>query len=90
MVGVKLWVARKATAAELDPVIARATELKAPILQHTWFKAGGNLPGDMRLTFLVCVAAMALLFTTLWKLELTNKHTAEQLRRLRRRLEAQV
>jgi heme exporter protein C len=52
-------------------------------------ETGGNMPGDMRLTFLVCVAAMALLFTTLWKLELTNKHAAEQLKRLRRRLEAQ-
>ena len=29
--------------------------------------------------------AMAFLFTTLWKLELTNKHTSEQLKRLRRR-----
>jgi heme exporter protein C len=53
-------------------------------------ETGGNMPGDMRLTFLVCVVAMALLFTTLWKLELTNKHTSEQLKRLRRRLEAQV
>jgi heme exporter protein C len=53
-------------------------------------ETGGDMPGDMRLTFFVCIAAMALLFTTLWKLELTNKHTAEQLRRLRRRLEAQA
>lgn len=53
-------------------------------------ETGGNMPGDMRLTFLVCLVAMALLFTTLWKLELTSKHTSEQLKRLRRRLEAQV
>jgi heme exporter protein C len=53
-------------------------------------ETGGDMPGEMRLTFLVCVAAMALLFTTLWKLELTSKHAAEQLRRLRRRLEAQT
>jgi heme exporter protein C len=53
-------------------------------------ETGGDMPGDMRLTFLVCIVAMALLFTTLWKLELTNKHTSEQLKRLRRRLEAQV
>jgi len=46
MVGVKLWVARRCQAAELDPIVARATELKAPVLQHTWFKAGGNLPGE--------------------------------------------
>ena len=53
-------------------------------------ETGGDMPGDMRLTFFVCIAAVALLFTTLWKLELTNKHTAQQLKRLRRRLEAQV
>ena len=33
-------------------------------------QTGGSLPGEMRLTFLVCIAAMALLFVTLWKLEL--------------------
>jgi heme exporter protein C len=53
-------------------------------------ETGGNMPGDMRFTFFVCIAAMALLFTTLWKLELTNKHTAQQIKRLRRRLEAQA
>jgi heme exporter protein C len=50
-------------------------------------ETGGNLPGEMRLTFIVSLVAMALLFTTLWKLELTSKHASEQLRRLRRRLE---
>jgi heme exporter protein C len=51
-------------------------------------ETGGNLPGDMRLTFLVCIVAMVLLFVTLWKLELTAKHASMQLKRLRRRLEA--
>jgi uncharacterized protein len=46
MVGVKLWVAQRCNAAELDPIVARATELKAPILQHTWLKITGNLPGE--------------------------------------------
>jgi predicted TIM-barrel fold metal-dependent hydrolase len=46
MVGVKLWVARRAADADLDPIVARAAELKAPILQHSWFKATGNLPGE--------------------------------------------
>jgi heme exporter protein C len=50
-------------------------------------QTGGDLPGDMRLTFLVSLAAMVLLFVTLWKLELTSKHAALQLKRLRRRLE---
>src|SRR4030095_5621646 len=43
----------------------------------------GDLPGEMRLTFLVSLAAVALLFVTLWKLELTAKHASAQLKRLR-------
>ena len=50
-------------------------------------QTGGSLPGDMRLTFLVCIAAVALLFVTLWKLELTAKNASMQLKRLRRQLE---
>ena len=46
MVGVKLWVARRCTAPELDPWVRRAVELKAVILQHTYVKATGNLPGE--------------------------------------------
>lgn len=46
MVGVKLWVAQKCNAPELDPIIELAAELKAVIFQHTWLKVGGNLPGE--------------------------------------------
>jgi predicted TIM-barrel fold metal-dependent hydrolase len=46
MVGVKLWVARHANGPELDPIIERATELKAVIFQHTWIKITGNLSGE--------------------------------------------
>jgi len=46
MVGVKLWVARRCNAPELDPIVRRATALKAVILQHTYIKATGNLPGE--------------------------------------------
>ena len=53
-------------------------------------QTGGSLPGDMRLTFLVSLVAMALLFVTLWKLELTAKHASLQLKRLKRRLDARV
>src|ERR687894_1515694 len=49
-------------------------------------QTGGSLPGEMRLTFLVCLVAMTLLFVTLWKLELTSKNAAMNLKRLRRRL----
>ena len=48
-------------------------------------QTGGDLPGEMRLTFLVALAAMTLLFVTLWKFELTAKHASMQLRKLRRR-----
>jgi heme exporter protein C len=47
---------------------------------------GGNLPGPMRLTFLVSLAGITLLFATLWKCELTAKSTRMQLRALRRRV----
>jgi len=50
-------------------------------------QTGGSMPGEMRLTFLVSLLAMALLFVTLWKLELTSKRAAAQLKRLRSRLE---
>ena len=46
MVGVKLWVAERCNAPELDPIIERATALKAIVFQHTWLKITGNLPGE--------------------------------------------
>jgi heme exporter protein C len=47
---------------------------------------GGNLPGSMRLTFLVSFAGIALLYTTLWKYEMAAKNARMQLRGLRRAL----
>ena len=47
---------------------------------------GGSMPGAMRLTFMVSVLAMAVLFVTLWKYELTSKQASMQLRKLKRRL----
>jgi uncharacterized protein len=46
MVGVKLWVARHCNTPELDPIVRRAAELKAVVLQHTYLKMTGNLPGE--------------------------------------------
>jgi heme exporter protein C len=48
-------------------------------------QTGGDLPGEMRLTFLVALAGMVLLFVTLWKLELTAKNASMQLKKLRNR-----
>jgi heme exporter protein C len=47
---------------------------------------GGRLPGAMQLTFAVSLLAIALLYVTLWKYELTAKSTRMQLRSLRRAL----
>ena len=46
MVGIKLWVARRCSEPELNPIVEAAAALKAVIYQHTWIKTGGNLPGE--------------------------------------------
>ena len=48
--------------------------------------SGGSMPGAMRVTFLLSMLAMAVLFVTLCKYELASKHATFQLRALRRRL----
>jgi heme exporter protein C len=48
-------------------------------------QTGGSMPGEMRLTFLVALLGMALLFATLWKLELTAKNASMRLKKLRNR-----
>ena len=45
--------------------------------------SGGNLPGSMRLTFLISLLGIALLYTTLWKYEMAAKNARIQLRGLR-------
>jgi heme exporter protein C len=48
--------------------------------------AGGNLPGPMRLTFVIAIVGMGLLYVTLWKYEMAAKATRMQVRALRRAL----
>jgi heme exporter protein C len=50
------------------------------------FSSASNLPASMSFTLLVSILAIALLFATLCKYELTAKHTRSQVRALRRRL----
>ncbi|HWV24284.1 MAG TPA: amidohydrolase family protein [Thermomicrobiales bacterium] len=38
-VGIKLWIAVKATDARLDPIMLKAAELGVPVLHHAWYKA---------------------------------------------------
>jgi len=45
---------------------------------------GGHLPGAMRLTFLISLLGIALLYTTLWKYEMAAKNARMQTRALRR------
>jgi heme exporter protein C len=47
---------------------------------------GGDMPGEMRLTFLVALVGMVLLFVTLYRFELATKHTRIRLAQMRRRL----
>jgi predicted TIM-barrel fold metal-dependent hydrolase len=57
MVGIKLWVAKKCSAPELDPIIDRAAALKAAIFQHTWLKTDGStFPGESSPADLVALA----------------------------------
>ncbi|MGI5816653.1 MAG: amidohydrolase family protein [Armatimonadota bacterium] len=45
-VGIKMWVAMCCDHPNVDAVCERAAELDAPVLQHTFFRTGGNLPGE--------------------------------------------
>ena len=46
MVGVKLWVGRRCSTEDIDPLISRCGELNALVFQHTYLKITGNLPGE--------------------------------------------
>ena len=48
--------------------------------------ADGGLPAKMQLPFYMSLLGMALLYVTLWRYEMTSKHTSSQLRSLRRKL----
>lgn len=57
MVGIKLWVAQRASADELDAIIAKAAQHQAVIFQHTWFKQNGTqLAGESTPLDLVALA----------------------------------
>jgi heme exporter protein C len=77
------------TAGAFVPLNFIAVRLATPLVHPRVFtRVGGDLPGSMRLTWLVSLVAISLLFVTLCKLELTSKGARDNLRRLRRRLEA--
>ncbi|MES2461325.1 MAG: amidohydrolase family protein [Armatimonadota bacterium] len=46
MIGIKLWIARNASDASLEAIVAAAERLEVPILQHAFYKTTGNLPDE--------------------------------------------
>jgi heme exporter protein C len=78
------------TAGAFVPLNFMAVRLASAYVHPRVLGSTSNLPGPMALTFLVSLAAMALLFATLCKFELTAKHTRAQLRALRRRLLGEI
>jgi predicted TIM-barrel fold metal-dependent hydrolase len=56
MRGIKLWVCRKCSDPAADKIAEKATELGVPILQHTWIKITGNMPGESEPKDLVALA----------------------------------
>jgi len=71
------------------PLNFLAVRLAQPLTHPRVLSAtGGNMPGSMRLAFLAALVAVALVYVTLWRLEIASKQAAIEIRRLRRRLEA--
>jgi heme exporter protein C len=74
------------TAGAFVPLNYIAVNLSTAYVHPRVFSNTSNLPAPMAFTFLVALVAMALLFATLCKYELTAKHTRAQVRALRRAL----
>jgi heme exporter protein C len=79
------------TAGAFVPVNFIAVRLSESLVHPRVLSAtGGSMPGEMRLTFLVALLGVGLLYATLFKLELTAKHARYQIKSLRRMLEGEV
>jgi heme exporter protein C len=74
------------TAGAFVPLNFIAVRMSTAYVHPRVLGATSNLPGPMALTFVVSIAGIALLYTTLFRYELTAKHARAQLRALRRRL----
>src|SRR5438876_8169271 len=74
------------TAGAFVPMNFIAVRLASSYVHPRVLGTTSNLPPSMALTFAVSLIAMALLYATLCKYELTAKHTRAQLRALRRRV----
>jgi heme exporter protein C len=73
------------------PVNFIAVRLAQPLTHPRVLSAtGGAMPGAMRLTFLASLAAMVLVFLSLFRLEAARKAVALEVRRLRRERHARA
>src|SRR3954447_5869601 len=79
------------TAGAFVPLNFLAVRLAAPLVHPRVFAtANGGLPNSMLLTFVVCLAGMALLWVTLVRFELAAKSASASLSRLRRALDGET
>jgi heme exporter protein C len=78
------------TAGAFVPLNFIAVRMSTAFLHPRVLGSTSNLPGPMALTFLISLLAIALLYATLCKYELTAKHTRAQVRALRRRLSGET
>jgi heme exporter protein C len=76
------------TAGAFVPLNFLAVRLAEPLIHPRTFSSTGGLPGEMLFAFLICLAGMGLLWTTLVWFELDAKTAAGNLSRIRRALEA--
>jgi heme exporter protein C len=76
------------TAGAFVPLNFLAVRLAQPLIHPRTFSSAGGLPAEMLLAFIVCLAGMALLWTTLVWFELDAKTASANLGRIRRALEA--
>ena len=78
------------TAGAFVPINFAAVRLAENLVHPRVLNAtAGSMPGEMRLTFLVSLLGISLLYLTLVKLELTSKHARARLKRLRTLLESE-
>jgi heme exporter protein C len=78
------------TAGAFVPLNFLAVRLAEPLIHPRTFSSAGGLPGSMLLTFVVCLAGMALLWLSLVRFELAAKSASARLSRLRRALEGEA
>ncbi|UJA18886.1 cytochrome c biogenesis protein CcsA [Thermoleophilia bacterium SCSIO 60948] len=75
------------TAGAFVPLNFMAVRLADPFIHPRTFSSAGGLPGEMAITFLVCIIGVAMLWVALIRYELASKMTQGRIARLRRALD---